>query len=329
MERNLLKGLLLSVANLILTSKKMKKQVLFILSICIGITVQAQQDPLYSSYMQNPLLINPAYSGTYNMFSVTTLSRWQWLNMPGAPMTNSLSAHSSVFKNKLGVGAILVYDKFGINSNYEGFGTFAYKINLGEKEDNVLSFGMQAGVMNYNFNYDKDKIRIKDDEDPNFPLGSRINATEPNFGAGVFYRNEKLYAGFSAPKILNSKFAESNNGSSQYRRHYFLTGGYLIDLINFQVKPSILIKYVDGAPISIDVNGSVLIKDFIWLGASLRNFNTIVLMTQLQLNDNFRLGYALDIPINKVIKTSYGSHELMLNIDLKLLKSHDIGFRYF
>ncbi len=278
--------------------------------------------------MQNPLLINPAYTGTYNMFSVTALSRWQWVNMSGAPVTNSLTAHSSIYKNKLGVGAILVNDRFGINNNYEGYGTFAYKINMGEKEDNVLSFGMQAGIMNYNFNYLQDGLRIKDEEDPNFPKG-RINATEPNFGAGVFYRNEKLFAGFSAPKILNSKFAELNNGTSQYRRHFFFTGGYLFDLINFQVKPSFLIKYVDGAPVSIDINGSVLIKDFIWLGTSIRNLNTIVLMTQLQLTDNFRLGYALDIPINKVIKTSYGSHELMLNMDLKLLKSHDIGFRYF
>ncbi|MBC7389192.1 MAG: type IX secretion system membrane protein PorP/SprF [Opitutaceae bacterium] len=307
----------------------MKKLVMFSFFLLLAFAGKAQQDPLYSSYMQNPILINPAYSGTYNMLSVTALSRWQWLNMTGAPITNSLSAHSSVFKNKLGVGVILVNDRFGINNNTEGYGTFAYKINFGEKEDNVLSFGMQAGMMNYNFTYDKEKIKVKDEEDPNFPIGSKINATEPNFGAGVFYRNEKLYAGFSAPKILNSKFAESNSGLSQYRRHFFFTGGYLIDLITFQVKPSFLIKYVDGAPISIDVNSSVLIKDFIWLGASLRNFNTIVLMTQLQLTDNFRLGYALDIPINKVIRTSYGSHELMLNMDLKLLKSHDIGFRYF
>jgi hypothetical protein len=73
----------------------------------------------------------------------------------------------------------------------------------------------------------------------------------------------------------------------------------------------------------------VLLKDKLWLGASLRNVNSIVLMAQLQLNDSFRLGYSLDTPLNSVVKTSYGTHELMLNIDLKLLKSHDIGLRYF
>ena len=312
----------------------MKRYIIFISCLCLALVGQAQQDALYSSYMQNPLLINPAYAGTYNMFNVTALARKQWAGMDGAPLTNSLSVHSSVYRNKLGVGIIVVNDRFGISNNTEAYGTFAYKINFGDKEDNVLSFGMQAGMMNYRADYGETKnFNIKDDNDPNF-TGSKTSATAPNFGAGVFYRNERLFAGFSAPKILNSKFEEGFSSYTQYRRHYFLTGGYIFDLINFQLKPSVLIRYVEGAPVSFDINGSVLVKDFIWLGASLRsasnfNVNSIVFMTQLQLNDNFRLGYSLDIPINKIIRTSYGSHELMLNIDLKLLRSHDVGFRYF
>ena len=311
----------------------MKKYIIFIACVYLALTGHAQQDALYSSYMQNPLLINPAYTGTYNMFNITALSRWQWVRMTGAPQTNSLSLHSSIYQNKLGVGLIVVNDNFGISNNTEAYGTFAYKINFGDKDDKVLSFGMQAGMMNYKTNYGDRHLNIKDKDDPNF-MGGQTSASEPNFGAGVFYRNEKLFAGFSAPKILNSKFEEGLTSSTQYRRHYFLTGGYIFDLINFQVKPSVLVRYVEGAPVSFDINGSVLVKDILWLGASLRssskfNLNSAVIMAQLQLNDNFRLGYALDIPINKIIKTSYGSHELMLNIDLKLLKSHDVGFRYF
>lgn len=294
--------------------------------ILLGSELYAQQDPIYSQYMQNPLVINPAYAGTYNMAAVNVMSRWQWLGMAGAPRTNVISGQTAFYENRLGAGVIVSNDRFGISNNTEVQGNFAYKLRLADNDDHALSFGMQVGMVNYNFNYND--LKTKTDDDPNF-LPGRKTSTEPNFGAGVFYRNEKMFAGISAPKILNSEFADGNTSIGQYRRHYFFTGGYLFDFINVQFKPSVLVKYVEGAPVSIDLNGSVLLKDKLWLGASLRNTNSIVLMAQLQLNDNFRLGYSLDTPLNSVVKTSYGTHELMLNIDLKLLKSHDIGLRYF
>jgi type IX secretion system PorP/SprF family membrane protein len=304
----------------------MKKSIFSFLFWIIGVQAMAQQDALYSQYMQNPLTINPAYTGIYNMFSATAISRWQWVGMQGAPQTNILTAHSAIANNKLGVGGIVLNDRFGVSSNTEFHGTVAYKLRLSDNEEEVLSFGMQAGVINYNFNYAD--LRQKDPDDPNF-ANTRLSATQPNFGAGVFYKNEKWYAGLSVPKLLNSTFDDGQTAGTDYRRHFFLTGGYLIDLTSVQVKPSFLLKYVQGAPVSVDANLSVLLKDILWLGASFRYLNSAVFMAQVQITDMLRLGYALDIPATSVIKTSYGSHELMLNIDLKLLKSHDIGLRYF
>lgn len=302
---------------------------IYFLAFLLGITsAHAQQDPLYSQYMQNPLTINPAYTGIYNMFSATAISRWQWVGMEGAPRTNSLTAHSTIANNKLGVGAILVNDRYGVSNNTEVNATLAYKIRLSDNEEEVLSFGMQGGLVNYNFNYAD--LKLKYEDDPNF-MGNRLVTTKPNVGAGVFYKNETWYAGLSIPKFLNTTINNVDLGTvdSRYQRHYFFTGGFLIDLTNVQLKPSFLLKYVKGAPPSLDLNASVLLKDFIWLGGSFRNFNTAVLMAQVQLSDMLRLGYSVDIPTNSIIKTSYGTHELMLNIDLKLLKSHDIGLRYF
>ena len=302
------------------------KRLIIGLLVLVGNEVFAQQDPIYSQYMQNPLVINPAYAGSYNMACINVSSRRQWLGLQGAPLTNVLSAQTSFYENKLGAGLVLTNDRFGISNNTEIQGNFAYKLRLADNDDHALSFGMQVGMVNYNFNYSD--LTTKTEDDPNFIAG-RKTSSEPNFGAGVFYKTEKMYVGFSAPKILNSQFADGNVSIGQYRRHYFLTGGYLFDLISVQIKPSVLVKYVEGAPVSIDLNVSVLLKDKLWLGVSMRNLNSVVLMAQLQLNDSFRLGYSLDTPLNSLAKASYGTHELMLNIDLKLLKSHDIGLRYF
>ncbi len=303
------------------------KKILFPFVFCIALSqAWAQQDALYSQYMQNPLTINPAYTGIYNMFSATAISRWQWVGMDGAPQTNILTAHSSIANNKLGVGAIILNDRFGISNNTEAQATLAYKIRLSDSEDKVLSFGMQGGLINYNFNYAD--LRLKDGEDPNF-ANARLSSTQPNVGAGVFYKGEKWFAGLSVPKMLNSSFDDGRTSDTQYKRHFFLTAGYLVDFTTVQFKPSFLLRYVNGAPVSVDLNASFLIKDILWLGASFRYLNSTVFMAQIQLTDMLRLGYALDLPATSVIKTSYGSHELMLNIDLKLLKSHDIGLRYF
>lgn len=305
----------------------MKTKLLLLLIVASLQGVWAQQDALYSQYMQNPLTINPGYTGIYNMFSATAISRVQWAGMEGAPRTNSLTAHSTLANNKIAVGVLFVNDRFGISNNTEAHISGAYKLRLSDNEEEVLSFGMQAGLINYNFNYGD--LNLKYQDDPNFGQNARQVSTQPNFGAGVFYKNETWYAGLSVPKILNTTFDGGNVSDTRYRRHFFLTGGYLIDLSSIQFKPSFLLKYVNGAPVSLDLNASFLLKDFIWLGASFRNFNSTVFMAQVQLSDMFRLGYAFDLPTTSVIKTSYGSHEIMLNIDLKLLKSHDIGFRYF
>ena len=138
-----------------------------------------------------------------------------------------------------------------------------------------------------------------------------------------------MYAGISAPKFLSDENKENQPIVTRYRRHFFITGGFLVDLRSVILKPSFLIRYVEGAPTSFDINGTILLKDVLWLGVSLRNLNSTVLMAQLQISDMMRLGYSVDIPLTSVIRASYGTHEFMLNIDLKLLKSHDIGLRYF
>ena len=60
--------------------------------------VQAQQRPLQSLYMFDPLLVTPAYAGTQVQLSATAIYRNQWLNLEGAPKTFTTSIHSGFRK---------------------------------------------------------------------------------------------------------------------------------------------------------------------------------------------------------------------------------------
>ncbi len=59
-----------------------------------GSCLYAQQDALFSQYMFNKLVINPAYTGTRDALSIALVGRQQWVGMDGAPKTVTFTIHS-------------------------------------------------------------------------------------------------------------------------------------------------------------------------------------------------------------------------------------------
>jgi len=185
----------------------MKKRIIISAIILISaFTARAQYDPLYNQYVFNQMLINPAYAGAFDNASVTFMSRAQWLGIEGAPFTNSLTAHTSIFNNKGGAGIYILNDQFGVSNNTEVFATFSYKVDFGNSR---LAAGVQGGYIQYNYNYAD--LRMEFVDDPSFiPLDE--NFARPNFGMGLLYYSEYYYVGVSIPRILN---VEVNDGVSE------------------------------------------------------------------------------------------------------------------
>src|SRR6476620_6299690 len=123
----------------------MKKLLLFTALAFGTFLSKAQIDPLYAQYLNNPLLINPAYSGIHNNLNATASYRKQWAGFDGSPSTFNVNAHSSFNINKMALGLIVLSDKVGVNANTEVQATYAYKLDLNGK---FLSFGLQAGMIN-------------------------------------------------------------------------------------------------------------------------------------------------------------------------------------
>ena len=121
------------------------KNLYTLLFILASISLYAQQDPLYSQYMLNPLVINPAYSGLNNNFNAMVGYRTQWAGLEGQPQTLNASVHTSLVNNKVGAGILVINDRIGNTNSTEAHATFAYKLNF---EQSTFSFGMQAGIQN-------------------------------------------------------------------------------------------------------------------------------------------------------------------------------------
>ncbi len=64
---------------------------------------------------------------------------------------------------------------------------------------------------------------------------------------------------------------------------------------DFDMKPSVLVKYQPQAPPEADVNVNALYKERFWLGVGYRTGDAVVGMIEYQVNPIFRIGYAYDM----------------------------------
>jgi len=280
----------------------------------------AQQRPVQSMYMFDPLLINPAFAGTQVQLSGTSIYRNQWVNFEGAPKTFTFSAHSGFKQNRVGLGIIAGVDKIGIHQESTLFLAYSYKLPLSRFDKSTsLSFGIQGGFNSLRSDYTMTISRELD----KFGVLSSFN---PNFGAGLFFKNKKYYAGFSVPYILNSELLSVNNAfqsAAQRYRYYYLSGGFTQKLSNaIKLVPSTLIRFQEKAPITFDLTLITVLYDAVGIGVSYRLNDAVVGLFELQLNENFHVGYAYDITTSDLRQYSNGTHEIMLNYRIKITKFH-------
>lgn len=288
----------------------------------------AQQDALFSQYMFNTMLINPAYTGSREIISLNALYRKQWLNVQGAPETMTFSADSPFPNEKMGGGVVLYNDRIGLVNNTGFYLNYSYRARISQTF--LLSMGVSAGASNYRANYTEAKLdETGTGNDAAF--SQDVNKILPNVGAGLFLNSDKFYIGISVPHVLNNKLIGSSlDKTARQYRHYFLVAGYVFTLNHaLKLKPSTLIKQVYGAPIQMDLNANLWIHDRIGIGLSYRSLDAPVILAEIQLFEQFRLGYAFDYSHTKLKEYNSGTHEIMLRYEFGYDKGKMITPRYF
>ncbi|HWR99055.1 MAG TPA: type IX secretion system membrane protein PorP/SprF [Prolixibacteraceae bacterium] len=291
-----------------------KRLTILFLFLSLTARVFAQQDPMYSQYVFNGLLINPAYAGSREVLSATVLYRNQWVNIPGAPKTGVFSLDSPVKNQKVGLGLNMVFDKIGVTSRTSVSGIYSYKLYF---EQSSLSFGLLAGVGFFNTNNSEVNYSNSSTADPAFMTDYHM--VVPNFGFGMYYHSDRFFAGFSIMNILGSAIQDkfytnvANDMTMNTVSHFFLSSGYVFDLTpDVQFQPSFLLKYVDGAPLEGDINGVFSFYDLLCLGVSYRSYASVDFLMQVKINDQLSLGYSYEYSTNELSNYTSGSHEIVL-----------------
>jgi len=325
--------------------KKYAKIALFLACLASGATkVYAQQDKMFSQYMFNMLALNPAYAGSRDVLSMTGLYRNQWSGIEGAPQTATFTIDMPLNRERVGVGLQVYNDRLGEWNETGALASYAFRIKVGDRS--TMALGLQGGAISLRWNL-ADVITSVNGGDPAF--AQNISKFLPSFGTGIYLSNDRSYLGFSVPQLIKNRLLGNGSTASAVvqRRHAYAMGGFVISLSpSLKLKPSTLVKYVEGAPLGIDGNLNVWIADRIGIGTSYRRnqFNSyenlkansgvykqdaIVGMIEVQLSDQLRLGYAYDRMLNNLKTFGPNSHEFMLRYEFGYGKNKILTPRYF
>ncbi|NOR29236.1 MAG: type IX secretion system membrane protein PorP/SprF [Lutibacter sp.] len=307
----------------------MKRLIIIIVVFILGFeNSNAQQLPQFTQYMYNTIAINPAYAGSREVLSIVGLNRNQWGGFDGGPQTQTLSIHSPLRNEKVGLGLSLINDKSGFENFTYVYADFSYTIKA--TEDLKISFGLKGGMTYYKLSEELYNL-TEVNQDPYFD--EKLNRWNSNFGAGILVHSNKWYLGLSVPKLINHDLNNDTEFAALETVHYYGIGGYVFDLNrNLKLKPSFMVKYTKGAPFSTDLTANFLFDEKFWLGGSYRingEQRAIGALADFQVSEQFRIGYTYEIPTGEIRPYTSGSHEILLMYEFKYTKGKMKSPRYF
>ncbi len=295
-----------------------------ILFLLFGSNIVAQQDPLYTQYIFNPLEVNPGYAGSREALSAVLTHRSQWIGIDGAPVTQNLAIHAPTKNGKMGLGMQIINDAIGPKNTLSASLVYAYRLRVGQGK---LAFGLRGGLYNYRFNWDKLEYQNQND---NVILVGASSKTTPNFDFGVYYNTKLFYAGLQIAHLNRPDLSFSDSSSTFLRPHSTLTVARAWEINeNIVFRPSLLMRAAPKNVGTLDVNLSLLFNNTIWCGVSFRSNYGLAGIIEMNITDHFRAGLSYDYALNGLRGQTGGSLELFIGYDFKIYNQKMASPRYF
>ncbi|MDR3183826.1 MAG: PorP/SprF family type IX secretion system membrane protein [Prevotellaceae bacterium] len=315
-----------------------KKWLLGIVILSCSVKVFAQQDMQYTQYLFNYLVVNPAYAGYKEATNLQAFSRMQWMGVNGAPNIYSISVDGTAMGGDVvGWGGQLVNEQMGAHNLVSLFGTYAFRLRLNQRDDR-LSFGLSAGVTQWQLNYNKLQPG-KEMDLTYFAENYTRPEWRPDFRIGAYYNTPFFYAGVSATNLF-----ANFSGDIRIPHLYVSAGGFISINNSFGLKPSFIYRNDFKGPGNIDINLLALLMKQLWVGINYRTgiyigpikasevetiqtTNTLAFMIELFVVKNMQIGYSYDL---SVMGTGWpGSHEISLSYTIPKKKTRQSTPRYF
>lgn len=307
-----------------------KRLTIVLFGLLAVMTASAQFDPQMGQYMYLPTAYNPAAVGEGDLMKVAGMHRMQYVDISNAPMSTwfSFSSPFVIGKTSHGAGVRFLNDRYGLFTTQSLYAQYAYRLKLGK---GYLSVGVDLGFVNVGFKGDSVNLSKMGDEyhdanDQAIPVGSK-SGMKFDMGLGVYYSTPTWWVGASYSHLTQPK-VDWSDGASGVEQVVTLTGtmyvagGYHFRLKNYRewvLTPSAMVM-TDFA--SWDVNLTLMCdyKDRYRWGLGYRIMGSVNILLGIDIISGLQLGYSCELPTNKLLLESYGSHEIYLAYGFDILK---------
>ena len=303
----------------------MKRVVVLLLGVMSVAIASAQFDPQMGQYMYMPTAYNPAAVGDGDLMKVAGMHRMQFVDITNAPMSTWFTFCSPfvIGKTRHGAGVRFLNDRFGLFTTQSLYAQYAYRQKLG---NGYLSIGLDLGFVNVGFKGDSINLKEMGDEyhEPtheSVPTGNK-SGMRFDMGIGLYYSTPTWWVGASyshltRPTIEWDEYTEVTLVGTMY-----VTGGYhfrLKDHKEWMLTPSAMVM---SDFISWDVNLTLMCdyKDRYRWGLGYRIAGSVNILLGVDIITGLQLGYSCELPTNKLLLESYGSHEIYLAYGFDILK---------
>ena len=309
----------------------MKKLVFISALIICSANIEGQQLPLYSQYLYNKFLINPAVAGSDGFTSFNLTAREQWAGYSGAPRTFSLSGQTRILKRgyslkkssrgngyrpktdgKVGFGGYIFSDRNGLIQR-TGFQA-SYSYHMWVQSNTQLSMGL--AVTGYHFKINELEIDFQDPNEPWLNNDLRRGIFVPDVDFGIYILNPKYNVGFSTLQLFGAAAKIGSDAYQNFRmdRHYYFFGSYSVEVGNkTEIQPSGLLMMSEQVKPVADIGLTYIYDQKIWAGLTYRTSKAIIANIGFTYT-NMYIGYAFDFTLQEIQRVTYGTHELTLAV---------------
>jgi len=319
---------------------KLKFSILLSLLFLV-LSLKAQQFPVYSQYVFNEYMINPATAGTIDKTPLRLTYRDQWsgfTNLQGdniAPKTFAFSGHTPL-SDQHAVGGFVYSDITGPISQTSAQVSYAWRTCLDAAgscswdKRRFVSFSYATRLIQFAYD-DTETISWNEyfglADDPVLP-----NTIETDFfishSFGSYYYTEYFYAGLSVNNLgaralkIKSDISFDNRLTAEYN---IMTGGYvpITQDKDLGVEPSILIKKTGWSKTQIDFTTRFIYMNNVWAGFGYRSSEkAFALLLGFEIGELF-VGYCYDTAVEGISNYSGGTHEIAIGFDLGTFSAVD------
>jgi type IX secretion system PorP/SprF family membrane protein len=285
--------------------------------------ILAQQVTQWSSFYENGFIQNPALTARWNTWELSTTYKKEWTGFDGGPELGTVGFQYPFIERftKMTIGAYVTYDKVGPLNAVNYAMTYAYKIktNWFGNRDDVLSFGLKGGVVNYRF--DPTTLRSYQKPQSDFNTLPQESTFTPDIAAGVFYNSvsdfysfeSHYFMGLAVSNVIPTSINTLPDASIKTAPHVFLHGGYRYFpwRAKHYFEPSLLASYSYLRPFNTMVSCRFEKTDIFWLNGGLGTNGDTFFQTGFIFDKNSAIGSIVKDGILRIgVKADYSLSSL-------------------